>query len=170
MDYQVKPVGRTCVATGRELVAGETCHSVLVEQDGETIRLDFSEEGWNGPPEGCLAEWTTTVPEFDQKPKAIDLESLMRYFEQLCEDANPAHDQLRYVLALLLLQKRRLRLEDPRTDEDGNAFLQFIGSKSEGPFEVPDQQLSEEEIVSLQAALHAQLQSEFLDDPDAMAA
>ena len=84
----------------------------------------------------------------------------MRYFEQLSEDPNPAHEQMHYVLALLLLQKRRLKIDGQRTDEYGNEFLQVIGSKSEGPYEVVDQDLSEQEIANLQATLNAQLEAE----------
>lgn len=162
MDYHLKPIGKTCAGTGEPLEPGSTCHSVLVERDGQMFRLDYSEEGWDGPPEDSLGEWLAIVPPDDPKPKTIDTESLMRYFEQLCEEPNPAHDRMRYVLALLLLQKRRLRLEGDRTDEDGNAFLQVIGSKSEGPFEVADQELDEQEIAHLQAALNAQLEEEFV--------
>ena len=86
----------------------------------------------------------------------------MRYFEQLSEDPNPAHDQMHYVLALLLLQKRRFRLDGQRTDEDGNEFLQVIGSKSEGPYEVADQDLDEQQIANLQATLNAQLEAELI--------
>jgi len=160
VDYHLKSIGKSCTGTGRKFVSGETCFSVLVERDGEVSRLDFCEEGWRGAPEDAIAEWTTVVPDPAARPKSIDTEGLLRYFEQLCEDANPAHEQMRYVLALLLLQKRRLRLEGSRTDEDGNEFLEFIGSRSEGPFEVQDSDLTEEEISGLQAALNARLQAE----------
>ena len=162
MDYHLKPIGKTCAGTGQPLEPGSTCHSVLVDRDGQLLRLDYSEEGWNGRPEDCVGEWLAVVPDESPKPKTIDTESLMRYFEQLCEDPNPAHDRMRYVLALLLLQKRRLRLEGSRTDEDQNEFLQVIGSKSEGPFEVADQELDETEIANLQAALNAQLEEELI--------
>jgi hypothetical protein len=165
VDYHLKSVSRTCAGNGREFIPGETCYSVLVERNGEVIRRDFCEEGWSGPPDNSIAEWQTVVPDFAAKPKTVNTESLMTYFEQLCEDANPAHEQLRYVLALLLLQKRRLRLEGSRTDEDGNEFLEFIGSKSEGPYEVQDSDLTEKEIAGLQATLNAQLQQEL--DPAA---
>jgi hypothetical protein len=161
LDYQLKTIGKTCTRTGDSLQPGETCHCVVVERDGQYVRLDFSEAGWEGTPEGTVGEWTTIVPEALTQPKSIDFESLMRYFEQLCEDANPGHDQMRYVLALLLLQKRRLRLDGSRTDEDGNEYLQLIGSKSEGPFEVVDQQLDEAEIAQLQSTLNHQLESEW---------
>jgi hypothetical protein len=162
VDYQLKSIGKTCAGTGELLEAGSTCHSVLVERNGELIRLDYSEEGWNGPPEDSVGEWVALVPDDTPKPKVIDKEALMRYFEQLSEDPNPAHDQMHYVLALLLLQKRRLKFDGQRTDEDGNEFLQVIGSKSEGPFEVADQNLDDTEIANLQATLNAQLEAELI--------
>ncbi|MFT4556437.1 MAG: hypothetical protein ACI92S_001782 [Planctomycetaceae bacterium] len=162
VDYQLKTIGKTCAGTGELLKAGTTCHSVLVDRDGELLRLDYSEEGWKGPPEDSVGEWLAIVPDDTPKPKVIDTEALMRYFEQLSEDPNPAHDQMHYVLALLLLQKRRLRFDGQRTDEDGNEFLQVIGSKSEGPYEVADQELDDTEIANLQAALNAQLEAELI--------
>ena len=160
IEYQFRPIGKSCAGTGQEFQPGERCHCVVVERDGQFTRLDYSAAGWKGPPEGTVGEWISQIPAGEPKPKTIDTESLLQFFEQLCEDPNPAHDQQRYVLALLLLQKRRLRLEDSRTDDDGNEFLQLIGSKSEGPFEIADQHLSEVEIAQMQAALTAQLAAE----------
>lgn len=160
MDYQFRSIGKSCAGTGREFQPGERIHCVLIERNGELVRLDFSEDGWKGRPEGTVGDWIARLPDGDPKPKTIDTESLMRYFELLCEDPNPAHDQFRYVLALLLLQKRRLRLEGSRTDDDGDEFLQVIGSKNEGPFEIRDQQLSEVEITQLQNSLSQQLADE----------
>ena len=109
MDYHLKQIGRTCAGTGEELLSGSTCFSALVERDGQLVRLDYSQEGWTGPPEGTIGYWQSVVPEPDEtKAKPLDTDALMRYFEQLSEDANPAQEKLRYVLSLLLLQKRRL--------------------------------------------------------------
>ena len=161
MDYHLKPVGRTCAATGNELVPGTICHSVLVEEDGQFRRFDFSPEGWTTPPEGTIAHWRCTVAEPDTgKPKPLDTEGLLRYFEQLIEDANPAQAKFCYVLALLLLQKKRLKLEGS-IQEDGVEFLELSGSHGEGPFRVPDQQLNDSEICELQQALNGQLVTEW---------
>jgi len=160
VDYHLKSIGKSCAGTGRDFIPGEICFSVLLDRNGEVSRLDFCEDGWQGAPEDAIAEWSTVVPDLAAKSSIIDTEGLMRYFEQLCEDANPAHEQMRYVLALLLLQKRRLRLEGSRSDDDGNEFLEFIGSRSEGPYEVQDSDLTEEEIAGLQAELNARLQAE----------
>ncbi|WP_155367853.1 hypothetical protein [Gimesia maris] len=52
MDYHLKPLGKTCSSTGKDFVPGELVHSVIVEKNGQLIRMDFSEEAWSGPPEG----------------------------------------------------------------------------------------------------------------------
>ena len=157
MDYHLKPVGKMCASTEEPLVPGELIHSVLVEQDGETVRLDFSEDGWVGPPEGTVGHWRCVVPQPESnKPKPLDPDSLLEHFERMVEDANQSQQQLVYVIALLLMQKRRLQLEGTRYDGD-IAYLQFIGHRGEGPFDVRDQQLTGDEIASLQASLDTHL-------------
>ncbi len=161
MDYRLKPVGKTCASTGDELVPGGACYSALVEQQGELVRLDFSEVGWTGPPEGTVGYWRTVVPNADsRRDKPLDTEALLRYFEQLCEDTNPAQAKLAWVLSLLLLQKRRLHIDGARIDGEIE-YVQLSGSRGEGPFEVRDQNLSEEEIEQLQQSLTAQLVAEW---------
>ena len=160
MDYQLKPIAKICEATGDPLDPGSTCHSALVERDGQLLRVDFSEAGWNGPPEGTVGHWQTVVPAAQEnKTKPLDTDALMRCFEQMVEEANPAQDKFLYVISLLLLQKRRLKIEGSR-QEDSTELLQLIGSRGEGPFEVRDQQLSDEEVAQLQKNLNTHLATE----------
>src|SRR5687768_2934377 len=134
MDYSFRQVGRTCAATGAELAPGSTCRSALVERDGRLERLDFATAAWSGPPEGTVGHWRCRVPvPAAAKARVFTADELMAEFERL-EDAG--HEQvrkLRYVLALLLLQKRRLELEDTRSEEDAD-YLVLAGTKGEGPF------------------------------------
>lgn len=161
MDYHLKSIGKTCAATGQELTPGSECYSVLVEENGQHVRKDFAAAAWTGPPVGTLAFWKATVPTPEQrKPHPLDADALMRYFEQLSEAANPAQEKLKYVLALLLLQKRRLKIEGSRRDGEIE-LIQFVGSHGEGPYEVRNQQLQEAEISRLQAELNLQLTREW---------
>ena len=161
MDWHFKPIGKTCAATGRELEPGAVCHSVVVERDGQVLRLDYSSEGWNGPPDDAVGHWQCLVPQpAMNKTQVLDPEALFRCFEQMSEDANPAHDKLRYVLALLLLQKRRLSLDGSQRDGEIE-YLELTGSGGEGPYLVRDQQLSDDEIEQLQRDLNAQLAAEW---------
>lgn len=152
-DYNVKPVGRTCAGTGEDLVPGSFCHSALIEKDGELLRLDYSEAGWVSPPAGLLAHWRCEVPEPTASvKKALDVDDLMRQFEQLSEEASPAQDKFRYVLALLLLQRRRLRLDGTKTIDE-QEFLEVTSARGEGTFLVPDQQLDDSEVQELQKSV-----------------
>jgi hypothetical protein len=160
MDYQLKPLGKNCSQTGQPLGPGEVCYSAVVEKGSEWVRLDFSAGAWSGPPQGALGYWRLTVPARDQpRRRALDPDALLRHFEQLCEDANPARENFRYVLALLLVQRRRLRITQTRSDADG-AVLELAGMQGEGPFEVRDQQLSESEIAALQQELETSMMAE----------
>lgn len=161
MDYRLKPPGKTCAATGSPLAPGSTCHSVLIEKDGEQLRLDYSDEGWSGPPEGHLGYWKTTVPALtNTNLQRMDPEFAQRYFEQLSEEASPVHDKHRYVLALVLLQNRRLQLDNRRIDGD-DEILELSGRHGEGNFEVRNLNLPEAEIRQLQAELKVHLSSEW---------
>ena len=152
-DYNVKSVSRTCSGTGEELVPGSLCHSVLVERAGELLRLDYSDAGWVAAPAGQVAHWRCEVPEpTTSVKKSLDVEDLMRQFEQLNEEASPSQDKFRYVLALLLLRRRRLRFDGTKTIDD-QEFLEVTGTRGEGTFLVPDQQLDDTEVQELQNAV-----------------
>ena len=157
MDYRFKPISKTCFATGEPLVPGTTCYSLLVEVDGQYERRDFSPEGWSGLPEQSVGFWKCRVPEPEQKHAAtVDSEALLQYFEQIVEETNPQQQKICYVLALYLLQRRRLRLDGSRTEDDVE-YLVLSGSRGEGPYEVRDHQLPQEEIQELQQSLNQQL-------------
>ncbi len=152
MDYQVKPVGKNCSATGKPFSPGDLCHSVLLDDHGEIVRFDYSVDGWPGePPAESVAHWQTVIPtpESDDQPKPLDAESLFEFFEQMIEDANPAQEKINYVVALLLMQKKRLNLY--RNDDE--ATLRLLGSQGEGPYLIPDQKLADNEIQQLQQEL-----------------
>lgn len=161
MDYRFKPISKTCAGTGEPLVPGSECYSALVDRNGVLERLDFSSTGWQGLPPNGIGYWKCTVPEPEQQHAAVtDPETLLSYFEQLLEAPNAQQERLAYVLALLLLQRRRLQL-DSSVQRDQVEYLQLSGSRGEGPFEVRDQQLSQAEISQLQSLLNQQLLSEW---------
>ncbi|EDL62410.1 hypothetical protein [Gimesia maris] len=161
MDYHLKPLGKTCSSTGKDFVPGELVHSVIVEKNGQLIRMDFSEEAWSGPPEGAVGEWKLQVPEaVATGPKKIDPDALMQYFEQLYETPNQVQEKFLYVLALFLVQKRRLKLEGSRS-EDQTSYLQLSGTHGEGNFDIRDQNLEEAEIEALQQQLNTQFLEEW---------
>jgi hypothetical protein len=164
MDYQFRNLGKQCAGSGRPLEPGEECISVLAEQKGQIVRLDYSASEWKGPPEGTIGQWRSQVPHAVQVNAAkVDPEILLQFFEQMVESANPTHAKLVYVLALYLLQRRRLRLEGSGEGEDGNLTLELIGSRGEGPYRIRDQQLPEDEVRVLQSELNRQLAENWIN-------
>ena len=90
----------------------------------------------------------------------LDTTALMTCFEQLIEEASPAREGLRYILALLLVKKRRLRLEGSRTEGE-DEYLQLAGAQGEGAYEVRDLDPSDEDIQQWQRELNVYLASEW---------
>ena len=166
MDYSFRPIGRSCAATGAELTPGTLCRSAVVERDGRFERLDFAASAWTGPPEGVVGHWRSRVP-VPTAPQArkIDADELFRQFERLEETGHEQVRRLRYVLALLLLQKKRFELEGSRSEGDAD-FLILVGTKGEGPFEVRDERLGPDEIGAVQRELLAQIAAEAAANPD----
>jgi hypothetical protein len=162
MDYQLKPIGKTCAQTGTKLLPGDVCYSTVIPKGNDWERLDYSRDAWTGPPDGALGYWRTTVPlPLETTRRTLDPSALLRHFEQISEDANPAQEKFRYVLALLLIQRRRLRVTGSR-GEGTNSYLQLSGSDGEGPFEVREHQLQPDEIETLERELNDRMTA----DPD----
>ena len=161
MEYQFRPLGKKCAATGADLEPGTVCHSVLILRNGELQRLDYSKPGWAGPPEGALGVWKCVVPKAAEvRHEPLDTNALMRCFEQLTEEANPAREGLRYVLALLLVKKRRLRLDGSQVHGE-EEYLQLAGAQGEGAYEVRDLNPTDEEVHQWQRELNVYLASEW---------
>ena len=153
MEFNVRPVAKVCSASGAELMPGHPCWSVLVEEDGKIVRHDFSADAWNGPPDGVIGYWECLVPDRQQTSGMLpDTDALFEYFVQLSEAPNHVEQDYRYVLALLLLRKRRLILEESVIIEECPA-MRLTGTGGEGPFDVPERNLSEERIEQLQNQL-----------------
>jgi hypothetical protein len=112
LDFEVQRSTRRCAATQRELAPGEPCYSLLEVAGADVIRKDYCLDGWAGPPDGVLGWWKGRVPEL--VAKRIQLapnDILLTLFDQLAEQ--PGQEDMRYVLALLLIRRRVLRIETP---------------------------------------------------------
>jgi hypothetical protein len=152
-DYEIQGPGRVCAATGRPLNPGDRFHTVLIEQDGKLLRTDYAAEAWPGaPPEGAVAHWAGRVP-ISEKPRkpVINDELLLDCLERLKTSADPDGLNFRYVAALLLMRRKRLRFEDVIRDEAGHDVLLLKDSKSGTLYQVIDPRLTEDQAATVQA-------------------
>lgn len=156
------PSGR-CAVTGRELREGEEFYSVLFE-DGESFRrVDYSLEGWTGPPEGAFCHFKSRVP-FKEKKKQllVNNEVLVHFFRRLAEETEPVRIQFRFVLALILMRKRLLRYEGAVRRDDREVWrMTLLADRS--THEVINPDLSEEQIEGVSRQLSAILHSDMGD-------
>ena len=111
LDFEVQRCTRRCAATDRSLESGDLCFSVLEVKGADIIRKDYCHEAWNGPPETAFGWWRSRVPESNAKKiKLAPNDVLLELFDQLADQ--PANQDMRYVLTLLLLRRRLLRLDN----------------------------------------------------------
>lgn len=115
MDYRIHKPQPRCATSDRPLTAGEPFYSTLVREDGRIVRRDVAADAWQGPPDTSLAWWRSTVPAQDAKPTLAPVDALLDLLEQLEGDETDA--ALRYLLSLVLVRRRVLKIIDP-TDLD----------------------------------------------------
>jgi hypothetical protein len=149
-DYQIQANTRRCAATGRDLLPGEKIWSVVCDQAGKLIRQDYSQEAWTGPPADAFSFWQTRVPAGDDNRRLrIDDELLVDCLNRLEDQAEPDRIQFRYLVALLLLRRKRLKFEDARR-EDGAEILRLRCSRSKRLYEVVNPCLSDDQMAAVQ--------------------
>jgi hypothetical protein len=127
IDFQVRRCTRRCAAADRELSAGESFVSVLVDEGSDVVRRDYSAAAWQSPPEGAIAWWRSTMPRGgpgsgDAKP--APREALLALLDEWAD--KPEEAPARYLLALLLVRRRVLRLQ-------GDGFLEGLHGKDAKP-------------------------------------
>jgi hypothetical protein len=149
-DYQIQTSTYRCAATGRELRPGERYFSVLLDEGSTFSRKDFSQEAWNGPPEKTFSYWQGKVPVGGMpKRPPIDEELLVDCLDRLEGEREPGKLAFRFVLALLLVRRKRLRLEDARR-EAGHEIMTLRDARGGTRYQVIDPGLPDEELESVQ--------------------
>jgi hypothetical protein len=150
IDYQIQASTRRCTVTGRELTPGERYYSVLIDEGSTLTRRDYSLAAWQGPPPGAFSFWQGRLPAGNgPRRPPIDDEILMECFGRLEGELEPARVSFRFVLALLLVRRKRLRLEDVR-QEGGQEILTVRDTRGGARHQVIDPGLPDDELEAVQ--------------------
>ena len=120
-----------CAETEREFGEGERHVSLLTVVEGALQRADLSVAAWkafqerieSGEAEAPLFYWFTRHMVERKKTVQLDLESLDRLFLELEGREEIQVRELRYVLCLLLMRKRRVKVEKVLREGDEEAFI-----------------------------------------------
>ena len=150
LDYQIQPNTRRCFATGRELQPGERYFSVLLDEGGKFVRRDYGADAWQGPPAGAFSFWAGRVPTAEAKKRPpIDDELLLDCFTRLDGETDPRRVSFRFVLALLLMRRKRLKLEGAAA-EGGDEVLTMRCTRGGATHHVVNPRLTDEQIAEVQ--------------------
>lgn len=107
-----------CAASGKSFALGEAYVATLVERAGESglSRMDFSKEAWDAgarPGDGArvFASWRSVHSHEQPAKKALmSDDELLDLFEELSEATEAKRLSFRYLLALLLVRRKVLKL------------------------------------------------------------
>jgi hypothetical protein len=149
-EYQIQPNTRRCAATGRELRPGEKVFTALLEEGHQFVRRDYSSEAWQGPPPGAFSFWCGRVPDREEaKRPRIDDEMLAECFQRLEGQTEPGRVNFRFVVALLLMRRKRFKFEEARKD-GGQEVLVLKCAKTGARIEVVNPALTDEQMAAVQ--------------------
>jgi len=122
LDFEVAHCSRRCSASGRTLAPGEHYFSTLHMEHGNPVRRDFAAEAWRGPDAAAFAWWQSRVPEQpDARVRLAPNVVLLNLFAELGDSSDEA--DFRYVLGLLLLRRKLVKLEETRRDAEGETLV-----------------------------------------------
>ena len=121
----------SCSDTGRAFADGERHASILGVHEGALQRTDVCIDAWKvrqaritaGDEPEPLFLWFTRHEEERKKTVQLDLESLDRLFVELEGRQELQVRELRYVLCLLLMRKRRAKVEKVLREGEDESFV-----------------------------------------------
>ena len=150
-NYGLPNPAHTCTASGQELRPGDRFIGVLLEQAGKFVRKDYAADAWQGAPTGAIAHWSGRIPVHGSAKKpTLDDERLFDCFDHLAEASDAAKRNFRYVTALLLMRRKKLKFEDARKNPQGADVLIVQDTRNGRRYEVIDPKLSAAEAEAVQ--------------------
>ena len=116
-----------CAVTGRAFADGERHASLVEVHEGELIRRDLAWDVWeererSGAP-APLCWWVTRHRINPSRSVQLDLEGLEQLFERLEGRPEVAVRELRYLLCLLLMRKRKLAIDRVERGPEGERMI-----------------------------------------------
>jgi len=143
-----KPLGECC-GNGQAIESGDHYIGALVETEEGLVRRDFSLPFWEQEQPAVFCYWRSRLPHAEQKRQLfVDDEMLMAFFNRLADEEETERICFRFVLALILMRKRRLKYEGTKMQGDQEIWqLKVTGEKR--VVDVLNPQLGEEQIEQL---------------------
>lgn len=157
-DWEIKKTYGQCFGTEAEFQVGQDYFAALVETDEGFERRDYSVEYWDEHKPEVYCFWKTRMADPDKKKKIfIDDEMLMSFFERLADETAQEKINFRFVLTLILMQKRKLKYTSDAI-KDGNEIWHMKVAGQNRSVTVINPNLTEDQIEDLSAHMGEILQ------------
>jgi hypothetical protein len=159
-DWEInKPLGQ-CSGSGRKIEPGEEYYGALVEVEQGLQRRDFCVEFWEREKPQVYCFWKTKLaPPNEKKELFISDDMLVAFFERLANETEPEKVSFRFVLALVLMRKRRLKYDSTKM-EDGREIWRLRMAGDKDLVDVVNPHLDEDQIEQLTSQIGQILQAD----------
>jgi len=159
-DWTINKTLGECSGTGRAIEPGEEYFGALVETEEGLERRDYSVEYWEREKPAVFCFWKSRLASPDEKKELfVSDEMLMAFFERLANETDPEKLNFRFVLALVLMRKRRLKYDATKMDGAREIWsLRVVGERD--PVEVVNPHLDDEQIELLTSQIGQILQAD----------
>lgn len=149
--------------TGKTVAPGEKLMAALRETSIGFERVDISMEAWaDFDRANVLAFWQTRVPIPEEKPKKLFVDDavLCELFERLADTTEPAKQNFRFVLGLILMRKRMLVYETTRLEEENREIWVVRFKGKEAKLDLYNPRLDEQQVMEVSQQLSEILNEE----------
>jgi len=159
-QWQVsRPLGQ-CSGTGEKIEPGDEYFAALVDTGLSLERRDFSVDYWSSQRPEVFCYWKTRLPANRKKGGIfVDDEMLMSFFDRLERETDRQKRNFRYVLALILMRRRRLKYDSARIENGSEVWRVRIAGENRFA-EVVNPGLDAEHINQLSGQLSQILQAQ----------
>ncbi len=147
MDWEIGSTSLACTGCSKPFVEEQEIFSALYDERPIFVRRDYCTECWPCQDrQPVFSYWQTRLPKRDAPVRRfVDDDVVLDFFKRLEGSPEPTKIGFRYVLGLLLMRKKVLKLKEFRRSEAGAALI-LHDRLRDCDYEVADPNLSEEQI------------------------
>jgi hypothetical protein len=157
-DWKIARKGSACAGCQAEFRPGTVFISAIYESEpgAESTfdRVDTCPECFEKEERAPFSRWFTTHPKKVTDQPLLDLDMARDFLLRLAREGNPERHTLMFILALLLMRKRKVKLVEQRTEGD-RPVMEFLLPLADGEetIVIPSVHPSEEETGGIEKEL-----------------
>lgn len=155
-NWNIRGRAHACSLSGKPFEEGEVFYTALFEEgpDRELVRRDYSAESWKTVSREAkpFSVWRSRYeppPPPEERPEVVEKQTAETLLRRLVEENAPGTENVRYILAIMLERRKRLKQTAVReTPED--TFLVYEHVKTGDVYVIRDPELKLDQISEVQ--------------------